>query len=61
LHSHPKYDMVSKLSHGESNDSTAEYDKREAETVDEDPTSTWAQFEEASITIRSHQVIEDTT
>lgn len=53
--------MVSKLSHGESNDSTAEYDKREAETVDEDPTSTWAQFEEASITIRSHQVIEDTT
>lgn len=34
---------------------------RETETVDEDPTSTWAQFEEASITIRSHQVIEDTT
>lgn len=29
---------------------------RETETVDEDPTSTEAQFEEASITIRSHQV-----
>ncbi|RDX71328.1 hypothetical protein CR513_49349, partial [Mucuna pruriens] len=45
------------LSHGESNDSTAEEDKREAETMVEDPTSTEEQFEEASIMIRSHQVM----
>jgi len=45
------------ISRVENNDSTAEDDRRKAETVVEDITSAELQFKEVSILIRSHEVM----